>query len=81
MKKTNMASTRRRDYGMTCVQCGNVMIAPQWSQFVNKQRIVHFWSCTECGCCLEIVEFLPANAKAKLDRRTLKTISPFLLVA
>ena len=81
MKTTNIASTRRPDYGMTCVQCGNAMIAPEWSKFVNRRQIVNFWSCTECDCCFETVEFVLAGAKSNIDRKALRSFSPSLLVA
>jgi len=78
---TTIASTRRSDYGMTCAQCGDALIAPEWSKFVTKLRVVNFWSCTECGCCFETVEFVPANAKSKFDSKALRKFSPSLLVA
>jgi predicted RNA-binding Zn-ribbon protein involved in translation (DUF1610 family) len=71
MKTTNIASTRRPDYGMTCAQCGDAMIAPEWSKFISKRRVVNFWSCTECGFCFEAVEFVPADLKAKVDSKSL----------
>ena len=66
---------------MTCVQCGDEMIAPEWSMLVRKQRIVNLWSCRECGCCFETETFVPTNAKAKVDRKALRKFSPSLLVA
>ena len=81
MKTTNIASTRRPDYGMTCPQCGDAMIAPEWSKFVTKQRVLNFWSCTECGCCFETLESVLPNAKAKIDSKALRKFSPSLLVA
>ena len=81
MKTTNIASTRRPDYGMTCPQCRDAMIAPEWSEFQIKQRVVNFWSCTECGFCFEAVNFVPADPKAKIDNTAVRKFSPFLLVA
>jgi hypothetical protein len=78
---TTIASTRRSKYGMICAQCGDLMIAPEWSKFLAKQRVVNFWSCTECDFCFEAVEFVPANAKSKIDSKPLRQFSPSLLAA
>jgi hypothetical protein len=32
---TTTASTGRSDCGVTCVQCGDLLIAPEWSEYVD----------------------------------------------
>jgi hypothetical protein len=56
-----IASTRRSDYGMVCAQCGDLLIAPEWSEYVNERHVINFWSGTKCGCCFEISVYLPAE--------------------
>jgi ribosomal protein S27AE len=33
----------------TCPQCGDMLLAPEHSEFHGAGRIQHFWSCESCG--------------------------------
>jgi transcription elongation factor Elf1 len=32
-----------------CAQCGDVLVAPAWSEHVNEHCVRHLWSCDSCG--------------------------------
>jgi hypothetical protein len=32
-----------------CAQCGDVLIAPEWSEHVSERCVRHLWSCQACG--------------------------------
>jgi uncharacterized protein with PIN domain len=34
---------------MRCPQCGDVMVAPVSSEFVEGGEIRHYWECDACG--------------------------------
>jgi len=78
---TTIASTLRPDYGMTCAQCGETLIAPEWSKYVNERHIVNLWSCTKCAYQFEITAYVPANTKFMNDNIAIKRFFPSLLVA
>jgi hypothetical protein len=71
-----IASTRRPDYGMTCAQCGDALIAPEWSKFVDEHHVVNFWSCTECACLFEATAYVPGNTKFMNDNIAIKPFFP-----
>ena len=52
---TTILSNRRSKFGMTCVQCDNELIAPEWSQYQNERQIRHLWHCSVCDLCFESV--------------------------
>ena len=74
------ASTRP-DYGMTCIQCGNLLIAPEWSEYEDERHVLNLWSCNKCGCEFENEAFVPAGTKSKNDRKVMEAFFPSLLVA
>jgi hypothetical protein len=32
-----------------CAQCGEALVAPEWSEYCDDRRIRHVWSCDSCG--------------------------------
>src|SRR5690606_21592350 len=36
-----------------CPQCGDMLLAPEHSEFHGAGRIQHFWSCENCGTATE----------------------------
>jgi len=78
---TTLASTRRPDCGMICAQCGELMIAPEWSEYEDARHVRNLWSCTKCGCLFETEALVPAGAEAKDDDFAIKAFFPSLLVA
>jgi len=42
-----------------CAQCGEMLLAPEWSETVDERRIRHLWSCEACGYEFESEVFYP----------------------
>jgi hypothetical protein len=42
-------------YGMACTECNELVIAPEWSEYVGKNEVRHFWSCENCGHEIEML--------------------------
>ena len=36
-------------FGASCDQCCDDLIAPDRSEYVGKHHVRHFWSCESCG--------------------------------
>ncbi|HZP78034.1 MAG TPA: hypothetical protein VFB45_17960 [Pseudolabrys sp.] len=32
-----------------CAQCGEQTFAPEWSEYLEDNRVRHFWVCDACG--------------------------------
>ena len=75
------ASTRHSDYGMTCAQCGDLLIAPEWSEHVNERHVLNLWSCTKCGCEFETTTFVPVSVPSMNNNIAIKAFYPSLLGA
>jgi RNase P subunit RPR2 len=41
-------------YGMACIKCNHLLIAPKWSAYATKHEGRHFWSCDNCGHEIEM---------------------------
>jgi ribosomal protein L37AE/L43A len=78
---TTTASTYNSGWGTTCIQCGDALIAPEWSEYVNERLVLNIWSCTKCGCRFEAEAFMPADARPAIDPMTMEAFFPSLLVA
>jgi ribosomal protein S27E len=74
---TTTVSSRRSSFGMKCVQCGDELLAPDWSEYRNEQQVHHVWRCWKCDCCFETF----ANIESIEDIETSDDIFPSLLVA
>jgi len=48
----------RPSYTAQCAQCGDVLIAPEWSEHVSERCIRHLWSCEACGHEFETAVYL-----------------------
>jgi hypothetical protein len=46
-------SNRRSSFGMKCIQCGDELLAPEWSEYRNERQVHHVWRCWKCDCCFE----------------------------
>jgi hypothetical protein len=42
-------------YGMECPKCNDLLIAPDWSGYVNEYKIRHFWYCENCSHEVEML--------------------------
>jgi uncharacterized protein (DUF983 family) len=45
-----------------CPQCGEGLLAPDWSEYLNDRRVRHTWSCEACGYAFETDVFFAAAA-------------------
>jgi hypothetical protein len=74
---STMVPNRRSSFGMSCAQCGNELIAPEWSEYRSKQQSRHLWRCWKCDYCFEtIISTASMESNAVRDE-----ISPLQLVA
>ena len=48
-----------------CAQCGDMLLAPEWSETLDDRRIRHLWSCEACGYEFESEVFYPAVLSTK----------------
>ena len=70
-------SDRRSSFGSKCVQCGNELIAPEWTEYRNKPQVHHVWHCWKCDCSFETI----VDTKVTEDPTTGDNIFPSRLVA
>jgi hypothetical protein len=75
---TTILTNRRSKFGMTCVQCSNELIAPEWSEYRNERQVRHLWRCWECDFRFESVVSFPAVSKSMWDIETGNIIYPSL---
>ena len=40
---------RSTRFAAQCTQCGEELVAPQKSEFVNEAEVRHAWGCPSCG--------------------------------
>ena len=78
---TTVAEARSSQTETQCARCGNSLIAPEWSEYVNGGHIVNLWACPNCGCRFETTAEFSADAAAKADRTAVQDFFPSLLVA
>jgi len=45
-------------YRTPCAQCGDMLIAPTWSEHLTDRCIRHAWSCEACGYEFETTVYL-----------------------
>jgi len=54
-------------YGTPCAHCGDILIAPIWSEHVDRRCVRHVWSCEACGYEFEARVYLsPERSMAPL---------------
>jgi hypothetical protein len=42
-----------------CAQCGETMFLPEWSEYMDRQRVRHLWECEACGYKFETLVSFP----------------------
>jgi ribosomal protein L37AE/L43A len=48
-----------------CAQCGDSLLAPDWSEYLDERRIRHVWTCDGCGYEFEtMVYYAPRDVTA-----------------
>ena len=50
-----------------CAQCGDLLLAPVWSEFVKERCIRHLWSCDACGYAYETTVYFAPQGAEPLD--------------
>jgi uncharacterized protein with PIN domain len=55
-------------YGMACIECNDLLVAPKWSAYVSKHAVRHFWSCENCGHDIEMTVNPRIKAASKLSQ-------------
>lgn len=74
---STMVPNRRSSFGMNCAQCGNELIAPEWSEYRSKQQHRHLWRCWKCDYCFETIVY----SKSMEDNAVRDETTPLPLVA
>ena len=72
---STMVPNRRPTFGISCVRCGEELIAPDKSEYSAGTHIRHLWHCPKCSARFESIEQIPVEAMTTDD------IFPSLLVA
>jgi hypothetical protein len=73
---TTIASLRQ---SFKCESCGQWLMAPERSTYVNEEQISHNWVCPKCSRDFETSIFL--GQEASLTPELVGTFLPSLLVA
>ena len=61
MLASDMTETDR-PHLLPCAQCGDRLVAPDWSEHVSERCVRHLWSCEACGYAFETSIYLRAGA-------------------
>jgi transposase len=48
-------------FSKSCAQCGEVMVLPEWSEYMSERRVRHLWICDSCGYRFETVVGFPES--------------------
>jgi predicted RNA-binding Zn-ribbon protein involved in translation (DUF1610 family) len=75
------AATARSGYGIACAQCGDGLIAPEWSECVSERHVRHLWHCANCGYRFENSAHFRGEVDSKMDKTDWEEVFPSLLVA
>jgi ribosomal protein L37AE/L43A len=51
-----MAISARLRSPTECIQCGTLLITPEWSETVNSGQAVHIWRCPVCEYEFETID-------------------------
>jgi hypothetical protein len=70
-----MVYNRCSTFGIGCVRCDEVLIAPEKSEYRDDVHIRHQWLCPKCATRFESIEQIPVEVMTADD------ILPSLVVA
>ena len=45
----------------SCAQCGETIFMPEWSEYLNANRVRHLWECEGCGYKFETLVCFPED--------------------
>ena len=71
--------THRTRFAAQCTQCGEELVAPQKSEFVNEAEVRHAWGCPSCG--YEFFRSVQIDPKTPMPAELVEQYLPSLLVA
>ena len=78
---TTISSTHNSDCGTACIQSGDALTAPEWSEYVSDQLVLNLLSCSKCGCRVVTEAHMPTDDNSAIDTTTMEAFFPSLLVA
>lgn len=64
MESTHTETARPKRFVAPCAQCGEALLAPEWSEYVNERCVRHVWSCDACGYEFETSVYLTLKSAA-----------------
>jgi len=64
----------RSDWNCACAQCGEDIIAPEWSEHLLEHCVRQVWSCEACGYRFEETVYLSARSAHKIDHSNLDQV-------
>ena len=64
MEPNQRNATKAERIANQCAQCGNLLIAPVWSQHLSESRVRHLWNCDVCDYTYETMVYLAVRARA-----------------
>jgi hypothetical protein len=44
-----------------CAQCGETIVLPEWSEYLDRHRVRHLWECEACGYKFETLVTFPGQ--------------------
>jgi transcription elongation factor Elf1 len=74
-----MATVASLRQSFKCKSCGQWLMAPEWSTYVNEQQVTHLWACSKCGNKFKTSIFL--DEEVPLAPEVINMYLPTLLVA
>lgn len=78
---TTIAEARGSQTETRCVRCGDAIIAPEWSEYVDEGHILNLWACPNCGCRFETTAEFSADVATEAHETAIQDFFPSLLVA
>jgi hypothetical protein len=60
-------SISRPTFVISCVNCGNPLIAPSKSEYDDGGHIRHTWICSNCSTCFDSLEQVPIEEMTSDD--------------
>jgi DNA-directed RNA polymerase subunit M/transcription elongation factor TFIIS len=65
MEPNKRNATQTKPICNECAQCGNMLIAPVWSEHLSERSIRHLWNCDTCDYKYETTVYLVPRARAQ----------------
>ena len=72
------ASNPRSLFGINCFRCGDELIAPERTEYLDDQVIRHLWHCPKCNGRFESFPRFPPDARRIKDLVSTMDVFPAL---